>query len=630
MSWLFGGSNPPPPSGGDDGDDDRYNDDEDYDEADHTKVISDFDASALVEGAKALKQIDASQNAKDVLRLAIEQEKRKKSEAEMRTHQMARENMQYRQQMMQQQHELEAKRNEQQQEMWKEKMEREAQQKAQLEKELMQQKSRQQDEWLEKQRRLNEENLSRQKKVEEEIEMKRRETMEYQAKLDRETNAIRVKAETEGKMKIERENEDIHLRRNKQELEEGRKTKLELRKEELLAYTNLMSGVRDLVTDKEKLWIMGTGLVGITAGITATRRGIHVVAKQIETRWGKPSLVRETSRRSLKDFQPNKSWLFNKQQRYTSRALKERISAMNEKLSRPLSESESAESKAENNFNGIIISPDINNKIKFITRCTQNTKKNQAPYRHLLIYGPPGTGKTLFARMLAQQSGLDYAVMTGADFIQLGSSAVTELHKIFDWAETSKKGTILFIDEADAFLRKGRESDKMSENMRNALSAFLYRTGTETKHFMIVMATNVPESLDKAVLDRIDDMIEFGLPGDAEREAMLRHYFDVYITQKAQHANIQSGIIQGRAIEIAGFDTDDYIWDRLTAKTKGFSGRQIAKYMIQVQAAMYGGMQNQLTPFLMEQILETFLKTKAFEVEEEIKHEKDSLKDSYL
>lgn len=301
---------------------------------------------------------------------------------------------------------------------------------------------------------------------------------------------------------------------------------------------------------------------------------------------------------------------------------------MNEKLG----EVPSAETKAENNFNGIILSPDINNKIKFITRCTQQTKANMAPFRHLLIYGPPGTGKTLFARMLAQQSGLDYAVLTGADFVQLGGSAVTELHKVFDWAETSKKGTILFIDEADAFLRKGRESDKMSENMRNALSAFLYRTGTETKDFMIVLASNVPEALDKAVIDRIDDMIEFGLPGERERETMLRHYFGVYITQQEHHANLSSGLIQGRAIETAGFDEDDYIWDRLTKKTEGFSGRQIAKYMIQVQAAMYGGMEATLTPFLMEQILETFLKTKAFAVEEEIKNEgQETLKkSSYL
>ena len=76
---------------------------------------------------------------------------------------------------------------------------------------------------------------------------------------------------------------------------------------------------------------------------------------------------------------------------------------------------------------------------------------------------------------------------------QAGNFCVTELHKLFDWAESSNKGMILFIDEADAFLRKGRgDQHAMSENMRNALSAFLFRTGTETDKFMIVLATNIP------------------------------------------------------------------------------------------------------------------------------------------
>ena len=43
-----------------------------------------------------------------------------------------------------------------------------------------------------------------------------------------------------------------------------------------------------------------------------------------------------------------------------------------------------------------------------------------APLRNFLFYGPPGTGKTLFAKKLALNSGLDYAIMTGADVAPLG------------------------------------------------------------------------------------------------------------------------------------------------------------------------------------------------------------------
>ena len=49
---------------------------------------------------------------------------------------------------------------------------------------------------------------------------------------------------------------------------------------------------------------------------------------------------------------------------------------------------------------------------------------------------------------------MDYAILTGADVAPLGSNSVHELHKVFDWANTSRRGMIIFVDEADAFFRK--------------------------------------------------------------------------------------------------------------------------------------------------------------------------------
>merc|ERR1712203_847386 len=96
-----------------------------------------------------------------------------------------------------------------------------------------------------------------------------------------------------------------------------------------------------------------------------------------------------------------------------------------------------------------------------------NAKANGTPFRHLLLHGNPGTGKTLFARTLARQSGMDYAIMSGGDLGPLGREGPSELHKLFNWATNSKKGLILFIDEADAFLRTGRGGTQaMSEDAR--------------------------------------------------------------------------------------------------------------------------------------------------------------------
>ena len=72
-----------------------------------------------------------------------------------------------------------------------------------------------------------------------------------------------------------------------------------------------------------------------------------------------------------------------------------------------------------------------------------------------------GTGKSMAAKRLARTAGLDYAIMSGGDVAPLGGGAVQQLHEMFDWAERSRRGLLLFIDEADAFL--GRRGASMSE-----------------------------------------------------------------------------------------------------------------------------------------------------------------------
>merc|ERR1711968_121367 len=177
----------------------------------------------------------------------------------------------------------------------------------------------------------------------------------------------------------------------------------------------------------------------------------------------------------------------------------------------------------------IVLENTLAKRLQRVAVSTANTKVNKAPYRHLLLHGPPGTGKTMFAKGLARESGLHYAIMTGGDVAPLGKDAVTEIHKIFDWANTTTRGVLLFIDEADAFLRK-RSTEKISEDMRNALNAFLYRTGEASGNFMIVYASNQPDQFDWAINDRIDEIVEFELPGYDERLKMIEQYVDKYLT----------------------------------------------------------------------------------------------------
>merc|ERR1719356_1985572 len=130
--------------------------------------------------------------------------------------------------------------------------------------------------------------------------------------------------------------------------------------------------------------------------------------------------------------------------------------------------------------------------------------------------------------------------MSGGDVGPLGHNAVQELNKLFSWANSSRKGLILFIDEAEAFLRTGRgsESGAMSEEARNVLSAFLHHTGTESDKFVVVMATNIRDILDRAVLDRVDESFEFPLPRLEERRRMLDMFMEEHVHKPTRKGKI--------------------------------------------------------------------------------------------
>ena len=251
----------------------------------------------------------------------------------------------------------------------------------------------------------------------------------------------------------------------------------------------------------------------------------------------------------------------------------------------------------------VVLDAKLETRVQRLATATANTRANGAPFRNVMLYGPPGTGKTMMAKRLARHSGLDYALMTGGDVAPLGSDAVTRIHELFDWASTSRRGLLLFIDEADAFLAKrtggaatgAGSATTTTANLnhpggvRSALNALLYRTGELSRDVVLVIATNRPEDLDAAVLDRMDESMEFGLPDAAARERMLRLYFDKLVVRGEDAGDdapaqgllgalgIGKGGRRGGGKKGASIAVDEAITDAVLsrrAKMDGFSGRE--------------------------------------------------------
>nr|CDS27523.1 ATPase family AAA domain containing protein [Hymenolepis microstoma] len=555
MSWLFGYSRPqnsgngseggiPPPPPQPPSKDDKKKIEE---------AISGFkfDSAALERAAKAARELENSKHAKEAFELARMNEHTQQLE--------------YQSKIKEYEAGLEQLKGQQiriQQEERRKTLEEEARiQKHRVEYQDMLARKRQEDQ-LAQQARMHEETLRKQEESVQKQEALRRQTIEYESNLRHQNELKQIEFRLRGEAQVERENREIRLERSRVEAREHRETVLQSIQ---TAGSVIGAGFDAFLVDKNKVFTAVGAATVLAGGIYAAKFGMGTMARFIESRIGKPKLVRETSRLNTVDL-----------------------------IRHPIETAKKVLSKPGDPLKNIILEPTLEAHLRKIAIATRHTKANKGFYRNVLMAGPPGTGKTMFAKSLAMHSGLDYAIMTGGDIAPLGGDGVTAVHKVFNWAKTSRKGVLLFVDEADAFLRK-REQERISEGMRATLNAFLYRTGEQSQKFMLVLASNQPEQFDWAINDRMDEIVYFDVPKIRERERMIRQYFDMYI--------LQPSLDKKQRIRLA--DSIDYAakCKEVAALTEGLSGRELSKVAIAWQTMAFSSEDGTLTEEMMDNVV---------------------------
>jgi len=505
-----------------------------------------FGSSALERAAKAAKELENSKHAKEAFELSKLEEKTRQIEIEKNKSAIDAQKEQFKIEQV--------KLNAAEKRKIIEDETKHHQQRSQYEDHLA--RKRHEDE-LAKNVQMQDQILKKQEESVLKQENLRRQTMQYEFDLREKSELKKIQAKYDAKGKIERENIDVNLQKLKAQAEESRKTRLD----SLRAVSSYVGdGFNSLISEPVKMAKAVLGTSALALGIYLSKSGSKSLFGVIERRIAVPPLVRDTSNRWIRKFKAS-----------------------------------------DDLMKDVIFSPKNEEKLLDIALSTKFTKRNGGHFRNLLFAGPPGTGKTLFAKNLAYHSGLDYAILSGGDITPLGANAVTALHKVFDWAEASRKGTLLFIDEADAFLKKrasdsdAQGSSNISEHLRSALNAFLFRTGTQSSNVMVILASNEPEQLDWAAADRVDEVVHFPLPQTVERERLVRLYISKYLLNKSPPSSLFSF---SKNTKIPNFDPKiDFaeLPKDLANKTEGFTGREISKLIISLQSSAYASENCQIT-----------------------------------
>lgn len=157
-------------------------------------------------------------------------------------------------------------------------------------------------------------------------------------------------------------------------------------------------------------------------------------------------------------------------------------------------------------------------------------KHNLSPKRKLLLTGLPGTGKTMTAQAIAGELGLSvYIIRLDGLMSKYMGESIVKLRMIFDAMEDHR--AVYLFDEFDSI---GSHRDKGHDvgEIKRVLNSFLINIEKDHSNSIIIAATNLPESLDKALFRRFDEVVNYPLPEPEQIIAALKKVTQGYAFSK--------------------------------------------------------------------------------------------------
>ena len=116
-----------------------------------------------------------------------------------------------------------------------------------------------------------------------------------------------------------------------------------------------------------------------------------------------------------------------------------------------------------------------------------------------ILYGPPGTGKSLIAEALAHEANAEYFKFNPSEKEdKYVGETEGNWRKLIDEA-IQKQPSMIFIDEFDSVGKARNSEDQHGIKVLNQILTLMSDIEKNNYQIYLIAATNLPESLDKAI-----------------------------------------------------------------------------------------------------------------------------------
>jgi AAA+ superfamily predicted ATPase len=198
------------------------------------------------------------------------------------------------------------------------------------------------------------------------------------------------------------------------------------------------------------------------------------------------------------------------------------------------------------------------------------------PRHRVLLAGPPGNGKTSLAEVLASELVAPLLSVRYETLITsyLGETS-TRLHEVFEFARTRR--CLLFFDEFDT-IGKERGDEHETGEIKRVVSSLLLQIDELPSYVVVVVATNHPELLDRAVWRRFELRLSLDTPTLQLREAWFERMAATGVDVGMSPAALAAKFPEASFSELEDFTLD--LLRRQVLAPPGTNARTLASELI--------------------------------------------------